>query len=364
MSIDFSKFQDKKICNYFLEKIKKLADKILQPITLMEVCGTHTMAIFRSGARSVLPKSIKLTSGPGCPVCVTPQEYIDKAIAYSREGFIITTFGDMFRVPGSASSLEKEQSAGHDIHIVYSPSESLKIAKENPSKKIIFLSVGFETTTPLVALTLIEAKKAGLKNWFLLCGNKLIPPALKVLVESPELKIDGFICPGHVSTVIGSKPYKFISEKYKIPCVITGFEPVDIFEGIFMLVKQIVENKKKASVEIQYKRSVRPEGNPKAVKIMYDVFEVIDSNWRGIGKIPKSGLRLKNKYSNFDIEKVHNIKIEKVKEPAGCICGEILKGTKIPTECLLFRKVCKPENPIGACMVSSEGTCSAYYKYM
>jgi len=359
--IDLSKFQDKKICNYFLEKIKKLVDGSPRLITLMEVCGTHTMAIFRSGIRSVLPEKINLISGPGCPVCVTTQEYIDKAILYSRDGFIITTFGDMFRVPGSFSSLEKESSKGADIHIVYSPYESLEIAKKSPEKKVIFLSVGFETTTPLVAQTLLEAKKMKLKNWFLLCGNKLIPPAMKVLVESPDLKIDGFICPGHVSTVIGSKPYEFISKKYGIPCVITGFEPVDIFEGIFMIVKQLVE--KRADVEIQYKRAVKEEGNPKAVKIMYDVFEVVDSNWRGIGIIPKSGLKLKRKYSDFDVEKIFKKEISETKEPKGCICGEILKGTKIPVECPLFRKVCNPENPVGACMVSSEGTCSAYYKY-
>ncbi|MFN3966826.1 MAG: hydrogenase formation protein HypD [Endomicrobiia bacterium] len=361
-SIDLSKFQDKKICNYFLSEIKKLVNENLQTITIMEVCGTHTMAIFRSGIRAVLPQSIKLISGPGCPVCVTSQEYIDKAIAYSRAGFIITTFGDMFRVPGSDSSLEKESSKGADVRIVYSPYESIKIAKDNPDKRVIFLSVGFETTTPTIALTLLEAKKIGLKNWFLLCGNKLIPPAMKILAESPELKIDGFICPGHVSTVIGSKPYRFISEKYGIPCVITGFEPTDIFEGIFMLVKQLAE--KRASVEVQYRRSVKPEGNPNAVKVMFDVFGIVDSNWRGIGIIPKSGLKLKKEYSEFDIEKVFDVEFETKKEPKGCICGEILKGIKNPTECLLFRKVCNPENPVGACMVSSEGTCSAYYKYM
>jgi len=333
------------------------------PILLMEVCGTHTTAIFRAGIRELLPKNVNLISGPGCPVCVTPNEYMDKAIAYARHpGIIITTFGDMYRVPGSSSSLEKEKLNNTDVRIIYSPQETLDISKANPDKKVIFLSVGFETTTPTIAVTLFEAKRQKLKNWFIFAGNKLIPPAMKILVNSENsLNIDGFICPGHVSAIIGAKPYEFIAKKHKIPCVITGFEPVDILEGIYMLLKQVKE--RRSEVEIQYRRAVRPEGNPKAVKIMYNVFEITGSNWRGIGNIPDSGLKVKEEYGNFDIERNLQVTVERAKEPKGCICGEILCGRKIPTDCSLFGKKCTPENPVGACMVSSEGTCAAYYKY-
>ncbi|MBN1694281.1 hydrogenase formation protein HypD [candidate division WOR-3 bacterium] len=349
---------------------KKIADKTNDylkdykgKISLMEVCGTHTHSIFHSGIMSLLSDKIEHLSGPGCPVCVTPNEYIDTAIAYSRlPEVIITTFGDMIKVPGSSSSLEKEKANGAKVKIVYSPLESLEIARKNPGKKVVFLGVGFETTAPLVASTILRANEEKLKNFFVLSGHKLIPPAMQSLLESGEIKIDGFICPGHVSAIIGETPYQPIVDKYGIPSVIIGFEPIDLLEGIEMLVRQIVE-KDKSKVENQYKRVVRREGNKKALSLMNKVFDIKDSPWRGLGLLPKSGLYIKKAYSEFDAEKKINVKVEKTKTHPQCICGQVLCGTKKPFECTLFSKICTPESPIGPCMVSSEGTCAAYYKF-
>lgn len=330
-------------------------------IKLMEVCGTHTVSVFRHGIRELLPENVKLISGPGCPVCVTPNEYIDKAFAYAKDGQIIVTFGDMFRVPGSSSSLERERAKGSDVRIVYSPLDALDIAKQNPARNVIFLGIGFETTAPLVASTIIQAKKENLENFYVLCGHKTIPSAIDALLADKQIDIDGFILPGHVSTIIGKSPYGFIAKKHKKPAVITGFEASDILEGIKMLLRQI--KFKKPIVEIQYKRAVEEKGNAKAVKIMEKVFEPTDSQWRGIGIIKNSGLKIRKGFSKYDAE--NNIKViaEKTRYNKGCVCGEVIKGTKIPTECRLFAKSCRPENPKGACMVSSEGTCAAYYKY-
>lgn len=363
MRIDFSKFSDDKICVHYVREMAELLKKAPgKSFTFMEVCGTHTMAAARCGLKSTLPKEVKLISGPGCPVCVTPNEYLDKAIVYARmDDVIITTFGDMNRVPGTSSSLEREKTTGADIRIVYSPQETIKIARENPKKKIIFIGVGFETTTPLAASTLLWAKKSSVFNWSIFSAHKLIPPAMKILSESRDLKLDGFMCPGHVSTIIGSKPYEFIARDYKIPCVITGFEPVDIYEGVYLLLKQAIE--KKPRVEIQYRRAVKPEGNPKAISIMNKVFEPVETNWRGIGKIPLSGLKIREDFHNFDTEKVIPVELPESIEPKGCRCGEILKGIIEPFDCKLFSKSCTPEHPVGACMVSSEGTCAAFYKY-
>jgi hydrogenase expression/formation protein HypD len=348
----------------------KIADKINETlkgykgkISLMEVCGTHTHSIFRSGIMSLLTDKIEHLSGPGCPVCVTPNKYIDTAIAFSRiPNIIITTFGDMIKVPGSTSSLEKEKADGKKVKVVYSPLESLEIARNNPEKKVVFLGVGFETTAPLVASTIIAAREEKIKNFFVLAGNKLIPPAMMALLENEEINIDGFICPGHVSAIIGEKPYRPIVKKYGIPSVIIGFEPTDLLEGIEMLVRQITEEKK-CKVENQYKRVVRSEGNEKALSLMYKVFDVTDSTWRGLDVLPKSGLSIKKTYSEFDAEKQINVKIEKTKTHPKCICGKVLCGTKKPYDCTLFAKICTPENPIGPCMVSGEGTCAAYYKF-
>ncbi len=349
---------------------RKIADKINGylkgyngKISLMEVCGTHTHSIFRSGIMSLLSEKIEHLSGPGCPVCVTPNKYIDTAIAYSRlPDVIITTFGDMIKVPGSTSSLEKEKGGGGNIKIVYSPLESLEIARINREKKVVFLGVGFETTAPLIASTILSANEEKIKNFFVLAGHKLIPPAMKALLESGEIKIDGFICPGHVSAIIGETPYYPIANNFGVPSVIVGFEPIDLLEGIEMLIRQITKGEKH-SVENQYKRVVRREGNEKAISLIDKVFEVKDSVWRGLGLLPKSGLYIKETYSEFDAEKKIKVKVEKTKTHPKCICGKVLCGTKKPYNCTLFAKICNPENPIGPCMVSGEGTCAAYYKF-
>ncbi|HOL22919.1 MAG TPA: hydrogenase formation protein HypD [bacterium] len=345
------------------KEIHELAKKIPHPINLMEVCGTHTMAIGKFGIRQILPENIKLISGPGCPVCVTPDSYIDRIITLSRkENVVITTFGDMIKVPGSFSSLEKEKSAGSDIKVVYSPLEAIDIAEKSPDKKVVFSGIGFETTAPAVALTIKKAEKKGIKNFYVLCGHKLIPPAMEALMEDKEVKIDGFICPGHVSVIIGSAPYLAISQRYNVPCVISGFEPLDIIQSIFILIKKWVEDKK-TDVEIQYKRVVREKGNIKARKVLEEVFDIVDSEWRGLGVIRKSGLAIKEKYRDIDADFQFSTRVKKGKKRCGCICGDILKGKKIPPDCKMFRRVCTPENPLGPCMVSSEGSCAAYYRY-
>jgi len=351
-------YRNKEIAQKILRQIKSISEK---KINLMEVCGTHTVAIFRNGIRKMLPSNINLISGPGCPVCVTPISYIDEIIALSRkEDFIITTFGDMMRVPGSTSTLEKEKTDGADIRIVYSTLDALKIAQDNSSKEVVFMGVGFETTSPTIASAVINAQKDEINNFSVLSVAKIIPPATKALLEGKEVNIDGFICPGHVSAIIGSKPYNFITTQYKVPSVICGFEPLDILQSIYMLVKQIEDGR--AEVEIQYERVVKPEGNKIALDKIDEVFKLVDSNWRGIGNIPLSGLEIKDKYEQFNARKFE-VEIEETKEPRGCRCGEVLRGVITPTECPLFREACTPENPQGACMVSTEGTCAAYYKY-
>ena len=358
-----TEFRDPFLIRKVVEKTNRMVADYRKDIQLMEVCGTHTVAISRSGLRKLFHPCIKLLSGPGCPVCVTPNHYLDKAIAYSRrKDVILTTFGDMMRVPGSNSSLEKERAGGKDIRVVYSALDALEIAKENTVKKVIFLGIGFETTAPTISATIKQAEKNRLKNFFVYSGHKLIPPAMEALLKDREVSIDGFICPGHVSTIIGALPYEFIPRQYNIPCVITGFEPLDVAEGIYMLVKQIVE-REKPEVQIQYKRSVRREGNKKAISFIKEVFEVETSTWRGLGDIPLSGLKIREEYSSFDSEKNIEVEVEPTKENPGCICGDILRGVKTPLECELFKKACTPEHPVGACMVSSEGTCSAYFKY-
>ncbi|MFH0731593.1 MAG: hydrogenase formation protein HypD [Candidatus Omnitrophota bacterium] len=331
-------------------------------IKLMEVCGTHTMAIARAGIKKLLPKNIELISGPGCPVCVTAPADIDRAIHIAKiKGVIMTTFGDMVRVPGTDTSLAAAKTSGADVRIVYSPLDALNIARENPEKQVVFMGVGFETTSPTIAATILEAKEKKIKNFFVLSNFKLIPPAMQVIAESPKIKIDGFICPGHVSVIIGAAAYKDFARQYKKPCVITGFGEADILRGISLLVELI--RFKKNIVEIAYKRAVKKEGNLQARRVLYSVFEIVDSDWRGLGTIKKSGLKLKKKYKAFDAENKFKVKIKKTKLQKGCICGEILQGAKAPYNCRLFKKSCNPQRPLGACMVSSEGTCAAYYKY-
>lgn len=348
------------------EKAKRLLDNIKsvskKETRLMEVCGTHTVSIFRSGIRSILPDNISLISGPGCPVCVTPNEDIDIAIEIAKQkDVILTTFGDMIKVPGSSSSLADERAGGADIRVVYSSLDALDIARQNPQKNVVLLGIGFETTAPTIASAILLASNEGLENFFVLSTHKVVPPAMKALLDSGDVRIHGFICPGHVSTIIGSRPYEFVARDYGIPCIVAGFEPLDILQSILMAVKQVESGE--ANVAIQYRRVVRPEGNPVALKMLEDIFDICDTKWRGLGIIPQSGMMIRDQYSQYDARCVFEVDVSPSDEPAGCLCGEILRGVKQPPECAFFGKACTPENPVGPCMVSSEGTCAAHFKY-
>ena len=357
-----SEYRDPKVARRYLERLTQHTAGRATPITLMEVCGTHTMAIYQHGIRGLLPPEIRLVSGPGCPVCVTPVSYIDQAVALARRpGTIIATFGDMVRVPGSSSSLLREQAAGAQVRIVYSTLDALSLARKNPDQQVVFLGVGFETTAPTIAGAVLTARNEGLDNFFVLCAHKTMPAPMAALTADPELKVDAYLCPAHVSAVIGADSYRFLAEKRGIPCVVTGFEPLDILQGIDMAVEQIIQGQ--ARVDIQYRRFVKPEGNRKAQALLAEVFEPCDAEWRGLGLIPDSGLRLRSAFAAFDAETALPVKVEPPREHSGCRCGAILKGQISPKDCPLFRTVCTPENPVGACMVSSEGTCAAEYKY-
>mgnify|MGYP001216043400 CR=1 FL=1 len=352
-------YRDPEISRKILDQINNLSKK---NVRLMEVCGTHTMSIFRNGIRKLIPGSISLLSGPGCPVCVTAQNDIDAFIEISRvPDTIITTFGDLMRVPGNESSLQKERAAGKDIRMVYSTFDAIEIARKNPQKKVVFLGVGFETTAPTVAASILSAREMKIENYFVYSAHKTVPQALCALMKTEGIKIDGFILPGHVSVIIGTRAYLPFFNQYQIPCVVAGFEPSDILQAILMLVEQI-ENKT-PGLENAYPRAVSFEGNEKAVGIMNDVFEPTDVAWRGIGIIPGSGLKIRDEFSSYDAGKQFEISERDSKEPRGCACGEILTGLKTPVECPLYKKICTPVDPVGPCMVSSEGTCAAYYKY-
>lgn len=345
-----------------LESIEKTARELNKNVSIMEVCGTHTMSIHKYGIKGMLPKNIKLVSGPGCPVCVTPAEYIDQAVKLAKEkDIIICTFGDMVRVPGINESLEYARTDGAQIRIVYSPLDCIEVAEKNSAKRIIFLAVGFETTAPVIGLAIKNAKLKGLENFYVLSGLKLLFPALKELLGSNEIKINGLICPGHVTAVTGQKSYNFIAEEYKIPCVVAGFEPLDILVSINMLINQIVSGR--AEIQNAYKRAGTVEGNPQAVKIINEVFEPCNDSWRGFGPITGSGLRLSDEYSNFDIRKKADLGMPEWKGIEACRCGEVIKGLIEPIECGLFGKGCTPEKPKGPCMVSGEGSCAAYFKF-
>lgn len=343
--------------------IQEMAQQLGRPLRMMEVCGTHTMTAFRSGLRSLLPRNCTLLSGPGCPVCVTPETFIDQAVAIARQPEVmLTTFGDMLRVPGTESSLELERARGAQVTVLYSAADALEIARQNPDSKVVFLGVGFETTCPSVAWTIREASLSDCKNFSVLCAHKTMPRAMQALLLDGSARIDGFLCPGHVSTIIGSRPYQFIAEKHHIPCVIAGFGPLDMVLAIEMLLKQLVE--KRAEVENEYTRSVSPEGNPDALDLIEAVFEECDAEWRGLGVIPGSGLRLRREYAAHDADLIFPGTRQAKKPTASkCICADILKGIRTPLECPLFKSGCTPATPVGACMVSSEGTCAAYYKY-
>lgn len=357
--IDFSAFKDPKLARGLIETIHRLAP---EHATLMEVCGTHTVAIARNGIRDLMPEGLRLASGPGCPVCVTCNRDIDTVIALARiPNVTITTFGDMTRVPGSTSSLLAEQAAGRSVEIVYSPLDALAFAKAHPEREVVFVGVGFETTTPLVAMAIKRAKAMGLSNFTVFAAHKNMPGALELLVGDPTLELDALILPGHVSTIIGAEPYRFLAEKYGIPGVITGFEPVDVLQGIAMLVRQLHEGR--AEIEIAYARGVMPEGNPVALAAIDEVFETCTATWRGLGDIPGSGYRIRDEFAGFDAVRRFEPDVEPTRDPKGCRCGDVLRARIAPNECPLFRTVCTPENPVGPCMVSSEGSCAAYYRY-
>ena len=355
------KMNDKEIAARYVEEINKIAAK-LGTIRLMEVCGTHTVAIFRAGIRQLLPKNVELVSGPGCPVCVTADDYIDKAIAYSkREDVIIATFGDMLKVPGSTSSLTEAQGEGADIRIVYSPLDSIEIAKQNPTRKVVFLAVGFETTAPTAAATVLAAKAKGIENLFMLSAQKLVPPALRMLLNDSEVKVDGFILPGHVAVVIGSKAFDFLVSEYNISGVVTGFEPLEILRSILRLLVMI--DRGNAEIDNEYKSVVSDVGNAAAQKILNQVYEPVNANWRGIGQIKNSGLKMRGEFAGFDIEQIDPLQVESIAKKTACRCGEVLRGIINPTKCPLFGKACVPTHAIGPCMVSVEGVCAAWYKY-
>ncbi|MCX8125651.1 MAG: hydrogenase formation protein HypD [Dehalococcoidia bacterium] len=342
-----------------VQRINRISTK---PSNLMEFCGGHTVAVLRHGIRQLFPPHIRLLSGPGCPVCVTAHQDLDQAIALSRvPGTIITTFGDMMKVPGSELSLQQARAKGADVRVVYSPRDSLEIARNNPDKQVIFLAVGFETTAPGVAATILEAERKKIENFCVKSLLKTCPPVIRALLNLGEVRLDGLICPGHVSAVIGSRPWDFIPKEYGIACAVTGFEPLDILFSIERLIEQI--EKAEPKVETTYTRGVRPEGNSEAQKLMYQVFEPCPAHWRGLGIVPDSGLRARSKYSRFDADARIPLTVRPATEPKGCLCGEILRGVKSPPDCKLFGSGCTPESPVGPCMVSSEGACAAYYQY-
>ena len=352
MQQELKAFKDPALARGLIESIQALAPK---SATLMEVCGTHTVAIARNGIRGLMPEGVHLASGPGCPVCVTSNHDIDKVIALARVPEVtIATFGDMTRVPGSTSSF----SGLSDWKEI---TDALRLAQENPTRQIVFVGVGFETTTPLVAMAIKRARAMGLANFTVYGAHKNMPGALEVIINDPALKLDALILPGHVSTIIGAEPYRFLAEKYGIPGVITGFEPVDVLQGIAMIMRQLHEGR--AEIEIAYARGVMPEGNPVALAAIDEVFETCSATWRGLGEIPGSGYRIREEFADFDAMRRFQPDVEEVREHKGCRCGDVLRGIMAPSECPLFRTVCTPENPVGPCMVSSEGSCAAYFRY-
>ena len=346
-----------------VQRIQALASRIDRPVRFMEVCGTHTMAAFQSGLRSLLPPSVSLLSGPGCPVCVTPVRYIDIALALAQlPDITICSFGDMIRVPGSDSSLEKERARGATVRVVYSPMDALQEAAAHPERRVVFLGVGFETTAPATAWVIRRAAQDGIKNLRMLSAHKTMPTALRALVQSGLVDIDGFLLPGHVSAILGLAPYEFLCREFQLSCVIAGFEADDMLKGIEQLLLQRVESR--AVVENAYPRGVPDSGNQEALAAIQEIFEPCVAEWRGLGLIPDSGLKLRKAYAGFDAERdVPESVTAHALEPAACRCGDVLRGLITPMQCPLFECACTPSTPIGACMVSSEGACAAYYKY-
>ena len=352
-------YRDGKIARALAAQIDSIATR---PWVLMEICGGQTHTIMRYGLDELLPAQIELVHGPGCPVCVTPLETLDKAITLALlPDVILVSYGDMLRVPGSASDLFRAKAKGADVRLAYSPIEAVKIARANPERQVVFLAIGFETTAPANAVAAWQAKREGLTNFFMLVSHVLVPPAIRALLSSPHNRIQGFIAPGHVCTVMGLREYEELVREFALPIVVGGFEPVDLLEAILMLVKQLEAGK--ASIENQYVRSVSYEGNLPAQRILQEVFEISDQKWRGIGEIQRSGLRFRPEYAAFDANNIFDLNVISVEEPAECISAMILQGQKKPTDCSAFGVRCTPEHPLGAPMVSAEGACAAYYHY-
>lgn len=362
-----NEYRDSQKVQGVLQEIKRLGEILTtekkRPVKLMEVCGGHTHAIFKYGLEELLPATIEMIHGPGCPVCIMPKGQLDDAIAIAEHPAVIfTTFGDAMRVPGSQFSLLQAKAKGADIRMVYSPLDALEIAKVNPDRQVVFFAIGFETTAPSTALTVLQAESAGVKNFSLFCNHVLVVPALEALLSHPDLQLDGFVGPGHVSMVIGTDPYQVIAQRYHKPLVVSGFEPLDLLQSIWMVLQQLAEGR--CEVENQYTRFVQATGNVVALAAMQRVFQVRDRfEWRGLGDIPHSGLQMRPEYAQFDAEAQFILPHRQVADHKACACGEILKGLKKPWECKVFGTACTPEHPIGACMVSSEGACAAYYKY-
>jgi len=354
-----SDFRNSELALMLVEKIKRSAHG---PVRLMEFCGSHTAAILKYGLRQLLPSEVEMLSGPGCPVCVTSQGDIDRAVALAQtHGIIMCTFGDMLKVPGTYSSLQQARAEGCDVRTVYSTLDALEIAKQNADKSVVFLGVGFETTAPTIAASITLAKSQQLRNYSVFSLAKLCPPVMKALLDGGEVKIDGIICPGHVSAIIGARPYEFIARDYGIACVVAGFEPVDVLMAVDMLLEQIKNGK--PQVEIAYGRSVSPEGNLHAQELLSEVFEPQSASWRGVGSVASSGYKIRDSYKEYDAERLFEIKTGPAKEPVGCRCGDVLRGIIKPPECPLFGRVCLPERPTGPCMVSGEGACASYFLF-
>ncbi|MEJ2316669.1 MAG: hydrogenase formation protein HypD [Gammaproteobacteria bacterium] len=360
-------FRDNEKAQTLKREIHMLAGRIgrtrEKPLLLMEFCGGHTHAIFRYGIEQMLPDSIEMVHGPGCPVCVLPMGRVDDCVALAeRPGVIFATFGDAMRVPGSRKSLLQAKAAGADIRMVYSPLDALSLARKNPGHEVIFFGLGFETTMPSTALTVLQAKKEGIRNFSLFCNHITTVPTIKAILDSPDMKIDGFLAPGHVSMVIGARPFDFVARDYNRPIVITGFEPLDILQSIWMLLKQLAEGR--CEVENQYSRVVPPAGNKAALEAISKVFEIREFfEWRGLGSIDHSGVKIREVYADFDAERKFQVPNLQIADPRSCQCGEVVKGVIKPWECKIFGTACTPETPMGALMVSSEGACAAYFSY-
>ena len=360
-------FRDGAKAGFLLKEIEGLAASLYvpdrRPLQFMEVCGGHTHSIFRYGVEGMLPWQIELVHGPGCPVCVLPMGRVDDCIAIAEQpGVIFTTFGDAMRVPGSRKSLLQSKADGADVRMVYSPTDALKLARANPHREVVFFGLGFETTMPSTALTILQAEAEGVQNFSVFCNHITIVPTIKAILDSPDLRLDGFLGPGHVSMVIGTAPYEFIARYYRKPMVIAGFEPLDILQSIWMLLKQIKEGR--IEIENQYARVVPDAGNAPALRAVSRVYELREFfEWRGLGSIDHSGVKLRDAYARFDAERKFAIPNVKIADPMACQCGEVLKGVIKPHQCKVFGSACTPETPLGALMVSSEGACAAYYRY-